>query len=78
MSEGPGQAFTHIVTSGTEYYLTGPQQASPPEGYLEAGTKVALLEEAWSGSYCRVRTENGIEAYLSTGSLHPLEEDQEP
>ena len=72
MSEGPAQAFTHVVTLETEYYLDGPAQARPPDGSLEAGTKVALLEEA--GSYCQVRTEDGIEAYISTDSLQPLEE----
>ena len=72
MSEEPAQAFTHVVTSKTEYYLDGPAQARTPDGSLEVGTKVALLEEA--GSYCRVQTEGGIEAYISTDSLQPLEE----
>jgi hypothetical protein len=71
MSEEPGQIFTHLVAVDTGYYLSGPQQAQPPEGTLPAGTKVALLEEA--GSYCRVRSEGGIEAYVSTESLQRLE-----
>jgi hypothetical protein len=74
MSEEPGQGFTHIVATVTEYYLSGPQQARPPEGTLPAGTKVTLLEEA--GSYCRVRSEDGIEAYVSTGSLQSLEHEK--
>jgi hypothetical protein len=74
MSEAPGQVFTHVVAADTEFYLWGPQQAGPPEGTLSAGTKVPLLEEA--GSYCRVRSEDGFEAYVSTDSLRPLEHEK--
>ena len=74
MSEEPTQVFTHAVASDTEYYLSGPQQARPPEGKLSAGTKVTLLEEA--GSYCRIPSEGGIEAYVSTDSLQPLEREK--
>jgi hypothetical protein len=70
MSEEAAQVFTHVVADDTEYYLSGPQQARPPDGTLPAGTKVTLLEEA--GSYCRVRSEGRIEAYVSTDSLQPL------
>jgi hypothetical protein len=75
MSEEPGQVFTHLVASDTAYYLSGPQQARPPEGTLPAGTKVTLLEEA--GSYCRVRSQEGIEAYVSTNSLQPVEHEKQ-
>jgi hypothetical protein len=75
MSEEPAQVFTHLVAADTEYYLSGPQQAGPPEGMLSAGTKVTLLEEA--GSYCRIRSEDGIEAYVSTNSLQPLEHEKQ-
>ena len=71
MSEEPEQVFTHVVATDTEYYLSGPRQARPPEGTLPAGTKVTLLEEA--GSYCRIRSEGGIEAYVSTDSLQALQ-----
>ena len=74
MTEEPGQVFTHLVAIDTVYYLSGPQQARPPEGTLSAGTKVTLLKEA--GSYCRIRSEGGIEAYVSTESLQPLEHDK--
>jgi hypothetical protein len=75
MAKEPSQVFTHLVASDTAYYLSGPQQASPPEGTLPAGTKVTLLEEA--GSYCRIRSEDGIEAYVSTNSLQPLKYEEE-
>jgi hypothetical protein len=74
MSEEPTQVFTHVVATDTEYYLSGPPQARPPDGTLSAGTKVTLLEEA--GSYCRARSEGGIEAYVSTDSLQPPEHEK--
>jgi uncharacterized protein YgiM (DUF1202 family) len=75
MSEVRAQVFTHVVAVDTEYYLTGPQQPRPPEGTVSAGTKVTLLEEA--SSYCRVRSEGGIEAYVSTDSHKPLEHEKD-
>ena len=63
-------AFTHVIAADTAYYLTGPQQARPPEGTFTAGTKVRLLREA--GSYAQVRAENGTEAYVARDSLAPL------
>ena len=59
--------FTHTITIDTEYYTDGPQQARPPDGTMRAGTNVTLVEEA--GSYCRVKSEEGIEGYVATGSL---------
>ncbi len=31
-----GGAFTHVVATDTDYYESGPAQARPPEGVLEA------------------------------------------
>ena len=70
MPEESAQVFTHVIATDTPYYLSGPQQAWPPEGSLPAGTKVTLLEEA--GSYCRIRSEDGLEAYVSIDSLQAL------
>lgn len=63
-------AFTHVVAHETAYYLSGPQQARPPDGRLTVGTRVTVLQQA--GSYCLIRTENGIEAYAATDALKPL------
>jgi hypothetical protein len=61
------QQFTHIITTDTQYYTTGPQQARPPDGTLAAGTKVRLVEEA--GSYCRIETEDGLMAFVAADAL---------
>ena len=70
-SAASNAAPTHVVTADTVYYMSGPQQARPPEGTFKAGTKVALAESA--GSYSLVRSAGGIRAYVSTASLKALE-----
>lgn len=59
--------FTHVVASETEYYTSGPQQGRPPDGTFSEGTKVRIVEEA--GSYVRVRSEGGIEAFVASGAV---------
>jgi hypothetical protein len=56
-----------VLSAAAEYYLQGPQQASPPDGTFAAGTKVTLVRDA--GSYSLVRTADGVEAYVSTGAI---------
>ncbi len=64
-------ASTHVVTADTVYYMSGPQQARPPEGKFKAGTKVTVVQNA--GSYSVVRSEGGVRAYVSTASLKAIE-----
>lgn len=63
--------MTHVITYDTHYYMSGPQQARPPEGMFKAGTKVELIQDA--GSYSLVRSQDGIEAYVSTDALKVLQ-----
>jgi hypothetical protein len=56
-----------VLTTAAEYYLQGPQQASPPDGTFPAGTKVTLVRDA--GSYSLVRTAQGVEAYVTSDSI---------
>ena len=62
--------YTHVVSSETAYYRDGPQQGRPHDGMLFPGTRVTVVEGA--GSYCRVRTEAGLEVWVATDSLRPL------
>lgn len=62
--------FTHEVATHTAYYLTGPQQGRPPEGFLSVGTKAAILQDG--GSYARVRTAAGIEAWVARDALKEI------
>ena len=68
-AEGPESAtFSgHVLVADTEYYIDGPQQARPPDGTLKAGTKVMVIEDA--GSYCRVRSQDGIVAFIATDAI---------
>ncbi|MBO93828.1 MAG: hypothetical protein CMI32_02875 [Opitutales bacterium] len=52
----------------TAYYLTGPQQAKPPDGSFPKGVRVALILDA--GSYSLVTSKSGITAYVSSDALH--------
>ncbi len=69
-TKGP---FTHLIAGlgGVHYYLTGPQQARPPEGKFKPGTRIKLLRNA--GSYCVVQSETGITAHVATSALKPIE-----
>jgi hypothetical protein len=62
--------MAHVVTRDENYYMSSPAQARPLEGKFAKGTKVRLL--AQMGSYSKVASENGIIAYVTTGSLDPL------
>ena len=63
--------FTHELIEDEVYYIVGPQQATPPDGTFEKGTKVILLQD--SGSYSQVTSEADVTAFVATGSLKALE-----
>ena len=56
-----------ISSSRVAYYMTGPQQARPPDGFWEKGVRVRLVSKA--GSYSMVESESGVTAYVSTDSF---------
>ncbi len=64
--------MTHTIKTDTEYYKTGPrpQQGSPPEGTLTAGTNVRLVESA--GAYSLIETTDGEHAYVSSEALSEI------
>ena len=68
-TKGP---FTHTIAGlgDIHYYLTGPQQARPPEGKFKPGTRVRLVRSA--GSYSQVTSETGITAYVATAALKKI------
>ena len=63
--------FTHELIEDAVYYIHGPQQAEPPNGTFEKGTKVILLQDA--GSYSQVTSEDDVTAYVATDALKSLE-----
>jgi hypothetical protein len=67
----PENLLTHVVTVDSEYYVSGPQQASPPDGRFPSGTKVRLIRNA--GGYSIVESETGVQAYVSTDAIRKVE-----
>jgi hypothetical protein len=63
-------AYTHELTVETPYYTEGPQQARPPDGIMQAGTKAKIVEDA--GSYALIEMEDGTKAYVIADSLKKL------
>lgn len=64
--------FTFFVAfPETVFYLTGPQQARPPDGVFAKGMRVAIVLDA--GSYSLVTSETGVTAYVATESLRKIE-----
>ena len=61
----------HVIQLETVYYTTGPQQGRAPDGKFPAGTVVTVLKEV--GSYMLVETEDGVVAYVASGSVKPVD-----
>ena len=62
--------WTHTITSETDYYTTGPQQARPADGRFPADTKARIVKPA--GSYTLIETSEGQQAYVASDALKPL------
>ena len=59
------------IRSSAEYYLAGPQQGRPPDGTLRENTRVTVL--SGTGSYHRVRTAEGLEAFVAAAAVQSPE-----
>lgn len=66
----PPKQFTHVVKAEQPYYYTGPQQASPPEGIFEVGTKLVLTSR--EGAYCHVVDARGLHVSTAFDGLEPI------
>lgn len=60
-------AGCRTVRQEAPYYIDGPQQPGPPDGFLPDGTEVLVLGS--SGSYSTVWADNGVIAQISTAAL---------
>ncbi len=69
----PGEYFSHVVKQETEYYTSGPQQGSPPDGKFPPGTKVNVRRR--TGGYSLVKAQNGTEGYVSSDALEETNPD---
>lgn len=58
---------THVVDFDTPYYKEGPQQVSPPDGWLKRGENIWVFGE--KDGYSRFFSEDGDVGFVWPGSL---------
>lgn len=58
---------THVIATVAPYYREGPQQPSPPDGWLEPGTPVAVWETR--DGFRRVWTRDGVIAFVHHSAI---------
>jgi hypothetical protein len=63
----PAESFPNVLVRQVEYYTSGPQQGRPPDGKFPLGTKVRVLRR--TGGYSLVRSDSGVEAYVSSDAI---------
>lgn len=66
----------HVTVGTTAYYKHGPSQPGPPDGDLPEGTRVWVVGR--DGSYVRVWTLTGVDAYVWDRCLRPAWEPRKP
>lgn len=62
--------FTHHIIHQTPYYIDGPQQNRPPDGYFSLGVRLAIIEN--NGSYALVESDSGVKAYVALLDMKAL------
>ncbi len=70
-AQPPVAGATYEFSTGTVYYSGDPARGHKPDGTFRRGTRVSLLHRA--GTYSVVRSPDGLEAYVATHTLAPLE-----
>ena len=56
-----------FINCDSVFYITGPQQATPPNGTFKAGTRIEVIQEA--GSYTLVCAQDGRQGYVSSDAI---------
>lgn len=60
--------FTHTVIKETPYYVQGPQQGTPPNGYFKVGTKLTVYASS-IGGYLLVESTDGNKGYVTASDV---------
>lgn len=71
-ANGDVQQYKLIVTKRTEYYKTSPDQPNPPDGRLDEGTRIRVVQ--MSGEYAKVETTYGLTVWISSLAIGPNQE----
>ncbi len=59
--------FPFTIRQEAEYYASGPQQGSTPDGKFASGTAVKVLRE--TGGYWLVESEAGVTGYVDSQAV---------
>lgn len=66
---GDVQQYHLIVTQRTEYFKTSPDQPTPPDGRLDEGTRIRVVQ--MSGEYAKVETTYGLQCWITSSNIGP-------
>jgi hypothetical protein len=69
---GDMQQYTLQITKRSEYFKTSPEQPTPPDGRLDEGTRVRVIQ--MSGEYSKIETTYGLQAWVSSFNIGPIQE----
>lgn len=64
---GDVQQFHLMVTKRADYYKTGPDQPTPPDGRLDEGTRIRVL--SMNGENAKVETTYGLVVWISANNI---------
>lgn len=70
---GDVQQYTLIITKRTDFYKTSPDQPTPPDGRLEEGTRIRVLQ--MSGASAKIETVYGKVGWVSSSDIGPTPTD---
>lgn len=67
---GDVSQYTLIVTKRTEYFKTSPDQPTPPDGRLEEGTRLRVLQ--MNGENAKIETTYGMQVWINANAIGPM------
>jgi hypothetical protein len=59
--------YPYVISQDADYYASGPQQGTPPDGKFTAGTQVKVRRQ--TGGYWLVESTEGVSGYVDSQSV---------
>lgn len=69
-SSGELNMYNLMITTKTGLNKLGPDQTTPPETYLSAGTRIRLIQSV--GTSVEIETINGERGFVAASDVGPL------
>jgi SH3-like domain-containing protein len=66
-SSSDPKLFQHIVSDRTGFFQQGPQQNTPPERYLDSGTRIHLMSRF--DNFVQVELTDGETGWIDAGKV---------